>query len=337
MELLDRYLHAIEFWLPKRQRQDIIAELSEDLRSQIEEKETELGRKLNDAEVEAILKRCGSPLDVASRYLPKKYLIGPTLFPVYRFVLGVLIAGCVIPRFLIWLGFLIADPAHRSYLHMENMWSTVIFFAFFTTLAFAILENSGVKLQGLDHWNPRKLPPVRDPNRIPRSGPLFEIALSVIFNVWFVSIFWSRPTIDLYGVQISLAPVWRVFFWSFLVLAAGNIAIAGVNFFRPYWTTTRASLRLLSDGVGTGLFCWLLKAQALVGISAPSLSVTKAAVLTNVINLLMAKTVPWAIVATLVILCIDAYRILRLRCGHLNGGSIGPAVKDLSNPMVNGN
>ena len=74
-----------------------------------------------------------------------------------------------------------------------------------------------------------------------------------------------------------------------------------------------------------------------MGISAPSLSVTKAAVLTNVINLLMAKTVPWAIVATLVILCVDAYRILRLRWGHLNGGSIGPAVKDLSNPMVNGN
>ena len=46
MELIDRYLQAIEFWLPKRQRQDIIAELSEDLRSQIEEKETELGRKL---------------------------------------------------------------------------------------------------------------------------------------------------------------------------------------------------------------------------------------------------------------------------------------------------
>ncbi len=199
MELLDRYLHAIEFWLPKKQRQDIIAELSEDLRSQIEEKEAELGRKLNDTEVEAILKRCGSPLEVASRYLPKKYLIGPTLFPVYRFVLAVLIAGCVIPRFLIWLGFLIADPAHRSYLHMENMWSTVVFFAFFTTLAFAIIENSGAKIQLLDYWNPRKLPPVRDPNRIQRSGPLLEIAFSVIFNIWFVSMFWARPAIDFYG------------------------------------------------------------------------------------------------------------------------------------------
>lgn len=337
MELLDRYLHAIEFWLPKKQRQDIIAELSEDLRSQIEEKETELGRKLNDAEVETILRRCGSPLEVATRYLPKKYLIGPTLFPVYRFVLAILIAGCVVPRFLIWLGFLIADPAHRSYLHMENLWSTVVFFAFFTTLAFAIIENSGAKRQVLEYWNPRKLPPVRDPNRIQRSGPLLEIAFSVIFNIWFVSMFWPLQTIEFYGVQLSLSPVWRVLFWSFLALAVANIALAAVNVFRPYWTTTRASLRLLFDGVGGGLFCWLLKSQALVGISAPSLSTSKAAVLTSVMNLLMVRTFPWAIVATLAILCFDSYRIFRLKNARLNGGSIGPGVKNMTNPLVNGN
>jgi hypothetical protein len=34
-ELVDRYLQAVRFWLPKRQQEDIIAELSEDLHSQI--------------------------------------------------------------------------------------------------------------------------------------------------------------------------------------------------------------------------------------------------------------------------------------------------------------
>ena len=336
MELLDRYLQAIEFWLPKRQRQDIIAELSEDLRSQIEEKETALGRKLEDAEVEAILKRCGSPLAVASRYRPQQYLIGPTLFPVYRFVLAVLLIGCVVPRCLIWLAFLLADPAHRGYLHMENLWVTVLYFAFFTTLAFAIVETSGVKLQGLDMWSPRTLPPVRDPNRIPRSGPLLEIAAGVVFNVWFAGIFWPRPVIDLYGAQLTLTPIWQMFFWSFLFLAAANIAIAGVNLFHPYWTRLRASLRLMADGLGAGLFCWLLKAQVLAGISAPSLPAAKAIELTNLINLWMVRTLPWAIVTMLVILSFDVYRIMRVRCVHLHSGSIGAAVKDLSNSMVNG-
>jgi len=337
MELLDRYLQAIEFWLPKRQRQDIIAELSEDLRSQIEEKETELGRKLEDAEVEAILKRCGAPLEVASRYRPQQYLIGPALFPIYRFVLAVSLIGCVVPRFLIWLVFLLVDPAHRGYLHMENLWVTILYFAFFTTLAFAIAERSGIKLEALNTWNPRKLPPVRDPNRISRFGSLFEIAAAMVFNVWFVGIFWPRPAIDFYGVRITIAPVWQVFFWSFLFLAAANVALAGVNLFRPYWTPRRASLRLLFDGLGAGLFCWLLKAQVLAGISAPSISAAKAIELTNLINTWIARMLPWAIVTMLVILSFGVYRIMRLRCVHLHGGSIGPAVKDLSNPMVNGN
>src|SRR6202790_4110969 len=120
MELLDRYLHAIEFWLPKRESHDIIAELSEDLRSQIEEKEAELGRKLEDAEVEAILKRCGAPLEVALRYRPQQYLIGPTLFPIYRFVLAGLLIGSVGPRFLIWLPFLPDRSRHPWYLPIEE-------------------------------------------------------------------------------------------------------------------------------------------------------------------------------------------------------------------------
>src|SRR4249919_1210750 len=85
-ELVDRYLQAVGFWLPKAQQQDILAELSEDLHSQIEEKETELGRSLNESEMDAILKQRGRPLLVANRYLPQRSLIGPVLFPIYLFV-----------------------------------------------------------------------------------------------------------------------------------------------------------------------------------------------------------------------------------------------------------
>lgn len=337
MELLDRYLHAIEFWLPKRQRHDIIAELSEDLRSQIEEKANELGRTLNDAEVEAILKHCGSPLVVASRYLPQQYLIGPILFPIYRFVLAVLVLGCVVPRLLAWLVFLIADPTHRGYLHMENMLGTVVFFAFFTTLAFAIVENSSLKLKLLESWNPRKLPPVRDSNHIPRFNSLCEIVAGAVFNIWFISLFWPRPVIDLYGAQLTLAPVWQLFFWSSLLIASANLVMAGVNLFRPHWTQLSASFRLASDAAGAGLFCWLLKSQILVAVTAQSLTSQKSILLTNLINTWMAKMLPWAIVVTVVVLGGDVYRIIRLRRASQNRASTGPAVSDLSTPVVNGN
>jgi hypothetical protein len=89
MELLDRYIHAVRFWLPKAQGDDIAAELSEDIRSQIEEREAALARPLNEGEVADILKQHGRPLLVANRFQPQKHLIGPVLFPIYCFVLKV--------------------------------------------------------------------------------------------------------------------------------------------------------------------------------------------------------------------------------------------------------
>ena len=114
MALIDRYLHAVKFWLPRKQKDDIIAELSEDLRSQIEEKETELGHPLTDAEVEPILKRCGSPIAVAERYLPQQSLIGPALFPIYSMVLKSLFLYFLLPWFLLWLGIAIFSPDFQA-------------------------------------------------------------------------------------------------------------------------------------------------------------------------------------------------------------------------------
>ena len=70
MELIDRYLQAVKTWLPKEQADDIVAELSSDIRSQIEDRETRLGHKLNDGDIEALLKQRGRPELVAIPFWP---------------------------------------------------------------------------------------------------------------------------------------------------------------------------------------------------------------------------------------------------------------------------
>ena len=87
MELLDRYLQAVKKHLPWQRQDDIIAELRANLESQLEDKEAELGRPLNTGEVEAWLKQMGPPIQMAARYQPMQYLIGPAIFPTYWFVL----------------------------------------------------------------------------------------------------------------------------------------------------------------------------------------------------------------------------------------------------------
>jgi hypothetical protein len=87
MELLDRYLQAVKKHLPWKRQDDIIAELRANLEAQLEEKEEELGRPLTKREAEEWLKQIGPPIQMAARYQPQRYLIGPALFPTYWYVL----------------------------------------------------------------------------------------------------------------------------------------------------------------------------------------------------------------------------------------------------------
>jgi hypothetical protein len=126
MELVERYLQAVQFWLPKRQQKDILAELSDDLRSQVEEKQAELGRTLNEPEVEAILKRCGHPMLAGSRYMPQQYLIGPALFPTYWLLLKIMFLWILVPVFVLIIGPIVfLASTHQSLLLLGNLWGSL--------------------------------------------------------------------------------------------------------------------------------------------------------------------------------------------------------------------
>ena len=88
MELVDRYLRAVKLFLPRTQQNDIIKELSEDIRSQIEDRETERGRPLNADEQATLIKQLGHPALLAGRYGRRQHLIGPEVFPFYALVLS---------------------------------------------------------------------------------------------------------------------------------------------------------------------------------------------------------------------------------------------------------
>jgi len=162
MELIDCYLQAVKFWLPKNQKQDIVAELSEDLGSQIEDREAELGRKLNESEVADLLKQRGRPIMVANRYRPQQQLIGPALFPVYLFVLEVVGSFYLVPWVLVWITIAIIRPAHPGQSLITTIgqfWATFWPTAFFTvgsiTTIFAILERVQNKSKFMEDWDPQ--------------------------------------------------------------------------------------------------------------------------------------------------------------------------------------
>lgn len=323
MELIERYLQAVKFWLPKEQKQDIIAELSADIYSQVEEKESELGRPLNQMEVEAILKHRGRPVLVANRYQPQQYLIGPVLFPIYTFVLKIVVCCYLLPWVLGLIGLLIYSDSYRTQ-HggllgalgqaWGGFWIASLIAIGAVTLVFVVLEQVQAKLHFMEKWEPHKLPPVKDPNRIKRSSSIAEIVANAVFGVgWWLAYFSTPLLVNRPELRVRLTPMWTYFFFGFLCVSLANVALSALNLAHPYWTIRRAATRLLMDCVGSALFCWVLKVNIFVEIAVKGLSTERSIALTNIMNLGAQRMFPLALLLGLVIVGSDLYRIYRVR------------------------
>lgn len=324
MDLVERYLQAVAFWLPRAQRRDIVAELGEDIRSELEELERSAGRPLTELDVSDSLKRRGRPLTVAAPYLPKEQLIGPALFPVYKFVLKIVAACYLIPWALVWFSLWSYSATFRAS-HGGGSWFETLgrFWGDFwivclvtggvVTIVFAVIERFQGRVRASDDWDPRRLPAVKDAIRIPRSATIGELASHLVFVILWVSFMSSPVILDRPEARITLAPIWPVFFWGCLGIWFVAIATAGVNLVRPSWTARRAGLRLATDLAGSILFGVICSSHILREVVVPGVAATKTVAITDAVNLWMSRGLIAVIVIGAAVMAADIRRILRVR------------------------
>jgi len=276
MELLDRYLKSIRTYLPEGQKDDIIRELEENLRSQMEEKEAELGRPLTGVETEAILKAHGHPMIVAGRYRQEegsfafgKQWIGPTLFPFYlkvlKFNLG--ITGVVL--LLVYLALVASGQSVGLIGGLPSviLWQLVAQFTVITAIFIGVDRNLA---RHPDRWDPRRPGQACHPSlaegekgeaRVPRAD---SIARLVAWAVW---ILWLRAIRNIpflvFGpatAYLKAAPVWHQLYWPIVGLAFVGMIQAGINLIRPDWTWLRTAERIFIGVATLVLWGYLLKA-----------------------------------------------------------------------------
>lgn len=239
-QLIDRYVQAVRFWMPKGE-EDVLAELTEDLYSQLDAKEEEVGRPLNEDEVAAILKRCGRPIVMAGKLRPKAYLIGPTMFPVYRFILKVSLLWMMVPIFIFIVG-----PVHYAEtkslgaavgLTLGGLWSAGFIAAGIITLVFAALERAQSQFCGPDRWNPKSLPPLQKPQRrTSRVNVVCELIFNTLGFAWLL-LLPSNPFLILGPAShfLSAAPTVHAFYGPFLLLALVAVVRSAIVLTRPQW------------------------------------------------------------------------------------------------------
>ncbi len=169
MELIDRYLQSVKLMLPRKQQDDVIRELSDEILSQVEEKETALGRSLTEDEQAALLKQLGHPMLLASRYSKQRYLIDPAVFAIYwmvlRLVLAIALLGMTIAAVTVAATGQSAGKALG--ILFQFPFAALSIFAW-VTLVFVILDVIQVKFDFFGKWDPRTLPKLTD--RLGSSG-----------------------------------------------------------------------------------------------------------------------------------------------------------------------
>ncbi|HTX92160.1 MAG TPA: hypothetical protein VMC09_13185 [Anaerolineales bacterium] len=200
MNLIEIYVSEVGRRLPQTMRADIEAEIRSALEDMLEERSKKAGQPANDEMVLAMLKEYGDPEKVAASYLPERYLIGPSLYPIFMMVLRIaLIVTGVLAA--VGLGFAI----YQSTLTAQGVFETVLRAAadFFTSLVialgniilvFAIIEwalyQSGKKIDlngnaKKKEWDPHSLTKVMPSNRIKHSEVIIELVGCFIAIILF--------------------------------------------------------------------------------------------------------------------------------------------------------
>jgi hypothetical protein len=312
MELLDRYLEAVKKHLPWQRQDDIIAELRANLESQLEEKEAELGRPLTSAEAEEWIKQLGAPLQMAARFKPQQYLIGPTVFPIYTTVLKIAVTWAMIIYSIASVALICTGTPSLSavvealvrvpgILMTTAAWVTLIFAA----LEFAVAQNY-IKFPAMvapsAGWSPGALPPLQmdtTNGKKPRSfaQAVAEAVFSFLLLIWLL-LLPKHPwllfgpgaafldTWDGHPSPFQLAPVWVQFYWWVVAPSVLQVGWRCVDLLRGTWQKRRPILHLVMRSVGLIPLLLLLTVRdhALVLLKNPALDQARYGVTVDAMN-----------------------------------------------------
>lgn len=257
MELLNRYLQAVQKHLPWKRQEDIIAELRANLESQLDEKESELGRPMTANEAEDWIRQLGSPAQMASHYQPQRYLIGPAVFPAYIHVLRLATVWAVVVYALVSAVTVVAGQSPSA----SDVAGAIFRLPFvllqvvaWITLVFAGIEYFAVRnpskcpdFAGINSkWSPRDLPPLEpaatgNRKRRPFSYALTEVVFGFLVLVWLLLVpehpflMFGPGVAYLHASPFRLAPIWMTVYWWIVALNAVQLMWRCTDLFRGAW------------------------------------------------------------------------------------------------------
>jgi hypothetical protein len=235
MDLLERYLIAVAALLPAEQRADITAELRDILLSHLDERRSQLGHELNTEETEAVLRRHGHPVAIATSYRPQRPFLSAWLAPWYwlvmRIVLGI---GLIANLIVVCIGVASGESLSRVLANLvPALWHTAVEVTGALTIIALVLDRLGAanwleawfaKIAAT--WRPRDLPKFVRPIRPTPIG--WSVALDLIgiglLVLWMTG---KAGSVLVIGPMVHVSPVAALYplQWPLLLIALTQAAV----------------------------------------------------------------------------------------------------------------
>jgi hypothetical protein len=289
MDLIDRYLIAVRRHLPRPRQDDIVSELSDSLRSEVEDREQALNRPLNEAEQAELLKQRGHPWLMASRYLPQQHLVGPALYPYYRQALTMVVFWIVLPITLLGgaLTAIYADHPMQVWGRVIGAaWNGAIYSVGIVTIVFAVLERERVRFTALDKWDPSWLPTASEAREVPRSESVLGLAFGFTFLIWWIDLVRVPQFMSYDGapVTFTMAPIWTTMYLPILVSLLAWIAIQAIDLVRPWRSLAVSIVDIGLNMLNLVLIAIILRAGHFVDVVGARQAADRAADLERLLN-----------------------------------------------------
>ena len=335
MTLIDRYLRAVRDNLPRAQQDDIVRELTENLRSRFDDEEAARGRPLSEDEEVAILKGFGHPMAVAARYRGDersvtfgRRLIGPELFPTYLKVLAAnvvvtVLIGLVafVASFQIWPGFLgIFVPLGIQFVCVTGVfvaidarwvrdpdgWDPRTVNSMGPDVDVSTFDGLAVQIIGKEHTR-----------AVAVTTSILEIGLlAVVLAAWLAI-----------GMPATLGfmepgPGWRDLFAPITAVIVASLLTPVVTLIRPSWTRFRIGAHVAIDAATIAIGAVSLALGSWVVLVDPAAATAQQASLVELVNTVIRVSIAGTIVLTAITGLFELRRLVRLGRGTAATGSM---------------
>lgn len=242
MNLIDKYIEQVGDNLPRKDREDILKEIRSIVEDMLESRSQIAGKPVDEAMTIDVLKEYGSPKNVATSYLPPRYLIGPRLYPTFlmvlKLVLGIMALVVVVvtavslfqePRTVEMAVELVVKKLVELLGSMLSVLGNVVFV--FAIVEWALAQS---RPENEETWDPRSLDGEVKTDVVKPWSQVPDIILTtialLIFNL-FASQFGATIS-DAAGKQIFIPAISNVFYtylpWLNLIWVLGiglNLAL----------------------------------------------------------------------------------------------------------------